>query len=178
MRIALLLPLLASIASACSAPDERSDLPDSARAAALAPALEGGCRAMARITRGTLRIAVGRDRAMSFPAPRESSGTWNGCRLVANSGVRPETSTTTPGGSLQAALVAEGWIADPQFSADGPNGTEFGLRHGTTLCAVAISYQGATLGDTPGTPAPDAAQKPRPYRLEIRCTDGAPTSTG
>ena len=126
---------------------------------------------MARVTRATLRIAIGRDRATSFAAPRPATGTWQGCRLVGNGAVRTDTTAAAPDALLQSALVAEGWTPDPQFSASGPTGTEFGVRRATALCAVTVTYTDAVAGSANtavGQPA-----KSRPYRMEIRCTDGA-----
>ena len=178
MRIALLLPLLASVVSACGTPDDRSahDVDsDSVRAAALAPELAGACLAVGRITRASLHIAVGRDRATSFRAPRQNLGTWRGCRFVGSGIARPGTNPPTPDGLLQQAFLAEGWMSDPQLSADGVVGTELALRKAATRCVATIGYKDVGIGAAPAAVVPDSARKPIPYRVEIRCTDGAPS---
>jgi hypothetical protein len=184
MRIALLLPLLASLVSACRASDdERSRTADSAGAAGApsglagapsTPTLGGACSAMARISRGTLRVAIGRDRATNFPAPRQNLGMWHGCRLVGNGVVKADSSASTPDVLLQPALVGEGWTSDPEFSAHGTDATEFGVRRASALCVVSISYPNQATAVTPGTPPGSPVGQAKPYRIQIRCTDRVP----
>ena len=126
---------------------------------------------MARVTRGTLRIAIGRDRATTFAAPRPATGTWQGCRLVGNGAVRTDTAAAPPDALLKSALAAEGWTPEPQFSASGPTGTEFALRRATALCVGTVTYTDAVAATPATTPA--APPRPRPYRMVIRCTDDA-----
>ncbi len=126
---------------------------------------------MARVTRGTLRIAVGRYRATTFAAPRPATGTWQGCRFVGNGTVRTDTAAATPDALLRTALVAEGWTPEPQYTASGPTRSEFAMRRATALCAVTVTYT-----DRPSAAATTVAGNPpmpRPYRMEIRCTDEA-----
>ena len=187
MRIALLVPLLASIATACRASDDDTSrtaatdaAPDSSATttplagAPSTPTLGGSCSAMARIARGTLRIAIGRDRATTFPAPRQSLGTWRGCRLVGNGVARPGGNEPAPDVVLQRALLAEGWTADPEFSAASAVGTEFAMRSVAALCVASIGYTAASPAAAPVAAAADSARPSAPYRLEIRCTEGTP----
>src|SRR5712671_2615843 len=46
------------------------------------PGVDTACAAIAKIARDTLHIAVERDGATAFPAPREDQGTWHGCRFT------------------------------------------------------------------------------------------------
>src|SRR5258705_9095496 len=125
MRITLLLPLLASLIAGCRSSDDdasRTGGADSTAASGLSGApstatLGGACSAMARVTRGTLRIAIGRDRATTFAAPRPATGTWQGCRLIGNGAVRTDTAAAAPEALLKSALAAEGWTPEPPFSA-------------------------------------------------------------
>jgi hypothetical protein len=174
MRIALVLPLVLSLGAGCRSSNDDSARPDSAAAvsglggAPSTPTLGGACSAMARVTRGTLRIAVGRDRATTFAAPRPATGTWQGCRFVGNGTLRTDSAAATPDALLGSALATEGWTPEPRFSASGPAGSAFAVRRATALCAVTVTY-------TVGAPATGtgALPKPRPYRMEIRCTDDA-----
>src|SRR5258705_8894493 len=127
MRITLLLPLLASLIAGCRSSDDDASRNGGADGTATAASglsgapstatLGGACSAMARVTRGTLRIAIGRDRATTFTAPRPATGTWQGCRLVGNGAVRTDTAAAAPEALLKSALAAEGWTPEPPFSA-------------------------------------------------------------
>jgi hypothetical protein len=169
MRTALLISLVAAIAAACRASDaDASRAADSARVAT-SPALGGACSAMSRVSRGTLRIVVGRSRATTFAAPAQAPGTWQGCRLVGNAGARADSSTTAPDVLLRHALATDGWTPDPRFDASGAHTTQFGVRRAGALCVVATTMLATEQsGAASATTAPGA-----PYRLEIRCTEGA-----
>jgi hypothetical protein len=169
MRIALLIPLVATMAVAC-----RSTADDAARAAdsvrvATSPVLAGACSAMSRVSRGTLRIVVGRSRVTSFAAPNQTPGTWQGCRLVGNAGRRTESSSATPDVLLRNALTAEGWTPEARFDAIGARAKQFGARRAGALCVVTTTATVAEQAGAPATPPTPGA----PYRVEIRCTDSA-----
>ena len=172
MRIARLLTVLATLA-ACGTPDDASDGRGSARdtlqdlrGAAITPTLGGACSAMSRVTRGTLRIAVGRDRSSTFAAPRPESGTWQGCRLIGNGSLPADASA--PDALLRPALAVEGWKEDARYAATRAHASSFGVRRATVLCVLVT-----TTADVPAVTTPGAADATptRSYRLEIRCTE-------
>jgi hypothetical protein len=191
MRIALLLLVVLCAPLACQVRSERgpaSGIADSARAgaavptptpqpplasasssAALDPALDTTCAAIAKIARDTLHIAVERDAATTFPAPREDQGSWRGCRFSGKGVIPPSSPGSMPDGRLQGALTAAAWTQDLAYSADGPDGTELAMRRGDVLCHLGIAYQGVVIPDSPNDPPPSAPAKPQPYTLEIRC---------
>lgn len=128
---------------------------------------------MTRVTRATLRIATGRDRATSFPAPGKTPGTWQGCRIVGSGMAPADSGVAAPSAQLQAALSNDGWTPDPQYVDRTSATSEFAVRRENALCVVTIGAGGA--GAAPrAAPASGAASSP--YRLEIRCTESAPRS--
>lgn len=172
-RIAFLLPLLASLATACRPSEDAGARTDSAGLTAgppLTAMLGGACSAMTRVTRATLRIATGRDRATSFPAPGKSSATWQGCRLVGSGAVPADSGVAARSAQLQAALSNDGWTLDPQYAESTPVASEFAVRRVSALCVVSMRSAGAA----PAQAAPTAAPARTNYRLEIRCTENVP----
>jgi hypothetical protein len=131
--------------------------------------VDTACAAIAKITRDTLHIAVERDGAAVFPAPREDQGTWHGCRFTGKGRLSPASPGSMPDGRLQRALTGAGWKQDLAYAADGPDGTELAMRRGDVLCHLGIAYQGVVIPDSPNDPPPSAPAKPQPYTLEIRC---------
>jgi hypothetical protein len=123
---------------------------------------------IAKIARDTLHIALERDGATSFPAPREDQGTWHGCRFTGKGLLSPSSPGSMPDGRLQRALTGAAWTNDLAYSADGPDGTELAVRRGEVLCHLAIAYPGVVIPDSPNDP-PATPAKPQPYTLEIRC---------
>jgi hypothetical protein len=191
MRIALLPLFVLCTAVACQVGGERapaSGMVDSARAgaahtaptsqppsasaspsAALDPAVDTACAAIAKIARDTLHIALVRDGATTFPAPREDRGSWRGCRFTGKGLISPSAPGSMPDGRLQRALTGAAWTQDLAYGADGPDGTELAMRRGDVLCHLGIAYQGVVIPDSPNDPPLSATAKPQPYTLEIRC---------
>jgi hypothetical protein len=151
------------------APTPQPSATSTSSSAVLDPGLDTACAAVARIARDTLHIAVERDGASTFPAPREDQGTWRGCRFTGKGLISPASPGSMPDGRLQRALTGAGWKQDLVYGADGPDGTELAMRRGDALCHLAIAYQGVVIPDSPNDPPPSTLAKPQPYTLEIRC---------
>lgn len=171
-RLAFLLPLLASLATACRPSDDAGARTDSAApsAAPLTSTMAGACSAITRVTRATLRIATGRDRAASFPAPGKTPGTWQGCRIVGEGMAPADSGIAAPSAQLQAALTNDGWTLDAQYADRTPTTSEFAMRRVNALCVVSVS------STTVGAPPPATGRPSTPYHLDIRCTESAPRS--
>jgi len=166
MRIALLLPLAASIAVACSSADDTRTIDSTTLGPPLSPSLAGACSSMSRLSRSSLRVVVGRARTTRFPAPPQTPGTWHGCHLVANAPARADSAARPADVLIQEALRAEGWTPDARFAASGPASSQVGMRRAGALCVIGVTHPGAAPSAAP--PAPSA-----PYRLDIRCTEAA-----
>ena len=192
MRIALLPLALPLLIVACQRADRspREARSDSARAVVasaprtpspLEPALDSACTIAARLTREALELGLVRDPATIFTAPREGQLPWHGCRLSASSpGVQKDPAhPVMPDGPLQAAFLGAGWKDDFDYGADGPDGTELGMRKGDVLCHLAISYPGSDSPDDDSAERPtDSLRTAFPYSLVIRCTRKPALSSG
>lgn len=194
MRIALLPVALPLLIVACqradrSPPEARSDTARAVLATAqrspvtvataprtpspLEPALDSACTLATRLTRESLGLELVRDSATIFTAPREGQLPWHGCRLSASSpGVQKDPAhPVMPDGPLQAAFLSAGWKDDFDYGADGPDGTELGMRKGDVLCHLGISYPGSdSPDDDSAEPPADSLRTAFPYSLVIRCT--------
>lgn len=187
MRIAL-LPLALPLVVACqrvdrSPPEARSDTARATVATTprtsspLEPALDSACTLATRLTREALGLGLVRDSATTFTAPREGQLPWHGCRLSASSpGAQKDPAhPVMPDGPLQAAFLGAGWKDDFDYGADGPDGTELGMRKGDVLCHLAINYPGSDSPDDDSAEPPgDTLRTAFPYSLVIRCTRNAP----
>lgn len=198
MRISLLLSSFLVLAAACqrterTPPNGQADtvptpvtatvatvsaLPTGAGAAApVDPALDSACTLAASLTREALGLGLVRDSATTFTAPREGQLPWHGCRLTASSpGVQKDPAhPVMPDGPVQAAFLGAGWKDDFDYGADGPDGTELGMRKGDVLCHLAISYPGSDPPDDDSAEPPgDTLRTAFPYSLVIRCARNAP----
>jgi hypothetical protein len=74
------------------------------------------------------------------------------------------------GAQLRAALSNEGWTLDQQYAESTPAMSQFAVRRLNALCVVSIGAAATTA--PPAAAAPAVA--PKPYRLEIRCTESVP----
>ena len=172
IRLSILLPFIASLASACRPSDDASARTDSTSPRAGAPspsALGGACSAVARVTRATLRIPTGRDLAASFTAPGKTPGTWQGCHFIAKGTVPTDSGVAARSTQLQAALLNDGWTPDPQWASSTPTTSEFGVQRVNALCVVSIGAADATAPQAAPAPAPGSTS----YHLDIRCADKA-----
>lgn len=71
---------------------------------------------------------------------------------------------------LQTALSNEGWTLDPQYAESTPATSQFAVRRLNALCVASIGSAAATAPPAAAT----STVAPKPYRLEIRCTESAP----
>jgi hypothetical protein len=159
--------------AALPAPTSQPPSAGASPSAALDPAVDTACTAIATIARDTLHIAVERDTATTFLAPREDQGSWHGCRFAGKGLIAPSSPGSLPDGRLQRALAGAAWTQDLAYAADGPDGTELAMRRADVLCHLGIAYQGVVIPDSPNDAPPSTPAKPQPYTLEIRCTRSA-----
>jgi hypothetical protein len=160
-------------AAALPAPAPQPPSAGASPSATLDPVVDTACAAIAKIAGDTLHIALERDAATTFPAPRDDQGSWHGCRFTGKGLIPPASPGSLPDGRLQRALAGAAWTQDLEYGADGPDGTELAMRRGDVLCHLGIAYQGVVIPDSPNDPPPSAPAKPLPYTLEIRCTRSA-----
>jgi len=105
------------------------------------------------------RLAVGIKRADSVVYQNEFVGaTRTGCELTANGtrSTQPDTvGSRDSGGDLADGLAAAGWVDVPRYTADGPDGSIFGMRSRETLCIFRGSWDGGDDSDSSYVPSPE-----------------------
>jgi hypothetical protein len=122
------------------------------------PSLGGACKAIERIM--AERLAVGIKRADSVTYENEFvRARRTGCELIAR-GTFNVTSTDSTGsrdigGSLADGLSGAGWVDIPRYTADGPDGSIFGMRSRETVCIIRGSWDGGDDSDSTYVPSPE-----------------------
>jgi len=77
----------------------------------------------------------------------------NGCMIIV-SGVWSElTGRSNPGDSIYKLLSDQGWVQEPRYSADGPDGTFFALSNGDVWCFVRGQWDGGDDADSTYIPS-------------------------
>jgi hypothetical protein len=99
------------------------------------------------------------------PAPRDDSGNVR-CRVLLRARVAGYGGGPRPEHRLWQGLLAHGWREDPQYAADGPDGTVFALRNQAALCIANGRWDGGD--DSDPTYVPDDR-----YELSVKCTANA-----
>ncbi len=135
------------------------------RPAAIAPAVSAACDSAAGIVRAELSLKPDRRDGDFHDTPRGTPR--NGCRLTAQGSFKalPEKSSG-PVDIVFAAFTRHGWRTDLRYSADGPDGSDVGMRRRDVLCLVTGSWEGGDDSDTV-TRAPTAAEDI--YELVVEC---------
>lgn len=98
-----------------------------------------------------------------FIEPRDTSVTVPSRKveLVTTRADCPDSET------LRQALVAAGWVEDPHYGADGPDGSSFACFCREALCRVEAHWEGGDDSDSTVVPLPG-------YRLELTCVPRPP----
>jgi hypothetical protein len=79
-----------------------------------------------------------------------------GCRLRAEGSFATLRDSAGPVGAVEKALARHGWRSDLRYLADGPDGSDVGLRRLDMLCIVLGRWNGGDDGDTMPAPATEA----------------------
>ena len=117
------------------------------RPASVTPVVRAACDSAAAIVRATLSLATDRKEGDYHDTPRGAPHT--GCRLTAHGSFKalPEKSSG-PVDIVYAAFIRHGWRPDLRYSADGPDGSNVGMRRRDILCLVTGSWDGGDDSDT------------------------------
>jgi hypothetical protein len=92
-----------------------------------------------------------------------------GCSLHAE-GKMSSFSGTGPDNAVSQAFLARGWVNDWRFSADGPDGSDFGLRSLDVLCIAFFRWDGGDDSDSTVIPGDW-------YELDLKCSRWVPADT-
>jgi hypothetical protein len=88
----------------------------------------------------------------------------------------PWVAPPSPDEVLRQALPAEGWTQEPDWEADGPDGTEFAFRRGNTVCMVVGRWQGGlppAYAEAGGGVEDNSLPPEDPYSVHVGCIDRA-----
>jgi hypothetical protein len=133
-------------------------------AGAIGSAESAACDTAAVVLRETLALPVRRADG-SFADSFEGKSRV-GCRLIASGSFAALGARGDPVGALTRAFEKRHWGTDLRYQADGPDGSDIGMRHRETLCLVLGRWDGGDDSDT--TTAPSSSDDDR-YDMIIEC---------
>lgn len=134
------------------------------RPATVPSAVSAACDSAAGIVRAELSLTVERKEGEYHDSQHGEPRT--GCRLTAEGSFKALPENSGPVDMLQAAFIRRGWRPDLRHSADGPDGSDVGMRRRDMLCLVTGSWEGGDDDDTVArapTPAEDI------YQIVVEC---------
>ena len=97
-----------------------------------------------------------------------------GCRLTAEGSFATLKDPTGPVEAVEKAFTRRGWKGDLRYMADGPNGSDIGLRRFDQLCLVLGQWDGGD--DSEEAPAPPTEADNR-YRAIVECARDVASNT-
>ena len=132
---------------------------------AVLPAPVGAtCDTAAALVHEALALEVKREDGSFFDSFHEVQRV--GCRLTAEGSFATLRDSGGPVGAVQKAFIRRGWRSDLRYVADGPDGSDVGLRRLDQLCLVVGRWDGGDDSDT--TSAPPTEEKNR-YQDIVEC---------
>ena len=143
------------------------------RPAAIPPAVSAACDSAAGIVRVELSLKTDRRDGDFHDTPRGTPRT--GCRLRAQGSFKAlGEKSSGPVDIVYNSFIRHGWRPDLRYSADGPDGSNVGMRRRDILCFVTGSWEGGDDGDT-------VARAPTPeediYGLVVECARDVASSS-
>ena len=76
-----------------------------------------------------------------------------GCMIVISGSWGELAGRSNPGDSIYELLSDQGWVQEPQYSADGPDGTFFALSKGDIWCFIRGQWDGGDDADSTYVPS-------------------------
>jgi len=76
-----------------------------------------------------------------------------GCMIVISGAWSELDGRSNPGDSIYKLLSDQGWVQEPQYSADGPDGTFFALSKGDIWCFIRGQWDGGDDADSTYVPS-------------------------
>lgn len=137
------------------------------------PAESVACDSAVVLVRTTLALAVRRQDG-SFTDSFDGKPRV-GCRLTATGSFAALGDRTGPVDELLRAFERRHWSMDLRYQADGPDGSDVGLRRRETLCLIVGRWDGGDDSDT-STAGRPAAQEDDRYDVIIECVHDVPSN--
>ncbi len=114
-----------------------------------------------------LALDVRREDGSYFDSARETSRI--GCRLTAQGSFATLGDSVGPVDAVSRAFERHGWRADLRYMADGPDGSDVGVRRRDMLCQVVGHWNGGDdEEDTAATPRPRTEEENR-FEAIVEC---------
>lgn len=135
------------------------------------PSVSVACDSAATIVRETLALDVHREEGSFKDSFRNEPRL--GCRLTALGSFKALGTNVGPVDTLRAVFPRRGWGADVRYEADGPDGSDIGMRKLETLCMIGGSWDGGDDSDTTThAPTPEEDQ----YAIKAECVHDVPAN--
>jgi hypothetical protein len=132
---------------------------------ALSGALRETCDSAAALMRQALRLDVGREDGSYRDSFRDSPRV--GCRLTARGSFATLSDSSGPVGAIESRFARRGWRSDLRYMADGPDGSDVGVRRRDMLCLIQGRWEGGDDDDT--TPEP-STESENSYQAIVECS--------
>jgi hypothetical protein len=126
------------------------------------PQVAEACDTLVAVVRRVVNVHVTRQDG-SFDDSFQSTPR-TGCRLVAVDTATSSDGTVIITDALPRALARGGWAPDLRFDADGPDGSDVGVRRRDVLCMIIVRSDGSDDDDTTTVVTP-----PSPATLIVEC---------
>jgi hypothetical protein len=126
--------------------------------AELSAALRATCDSATAIVREALALDIGREEGRYFDSFSEKPHL--GCRLTGQGSFSTLPNSAGPVDLVGAAFRHHGWRSDLRYDADGPDGSNIGLRRRDMLCLVVGRWNGGDDEDT-SPPRPPTEEENR-----------------
>jgi hypothetical protein len=128
----------------------------------LLPQVAEACDTLVAVVRRVVNVDVTRQDG-SFDDSFQSTPR-TGCRLVAVDTATSPEDTVIITDAVPRALAPGGWASDLRFDADGPDGSDVGVRRRDVLCMIIVRSDGGDDDDTTTVATP-----PSPTTLIVEC---------
>jgi hypothetical protein len=139
--------------------------------ASLPSDIRGTCDVAATIMRQALGIDIKREDGKYFDSAHGVARL--GCRLKAAGSFTQLRNESGPVGAVEAGFTQNGWRGDLRYMADGPDGSDIGLRRLDQLCMVSGRWDGGDDGDTmPRAPTEEDNQ----FEAIVECARDVPSN--
>lgn len=137
---------------------------------ALSEGLPENCDTALATTRQALRIDVKREDGNFRDSFRGIPHV--GCRLSAEGAFATLPDSAGPVAAIEAAFQRHGWRSDLRYEADGPDGSDVGVRRRDLLCVIQGRWEG---GDDEDTTQP-STETDNGYQAIVECFRDVPSN--
>lgn len=135
------------------------------RPAALPAEVRSTCDSVSALVKEALGLEVVRQDGQYFDSFRSKPRL--GCRLRAEGSFATLQDSAGPVTALEKVLKRRGWKTDLRYMADGPDGSDIGLRRLDQFCLVLGQWDGGDDSDTTPAPATEAENR---FETTVECS--------